>query len=50
MDRVFERRVERKRLDDGIEEENIGVWGMSKESVGIREFVRGCANGDEMGK
>lgn len=49
MHRVVEWRVERKSFDNGIEKENIGVWGMLKESIGIREFVRGGANGDEMG-
>lgn len=42
--------MERESFDDGIEKENIGVWGMLKESVGIRELVRGGANGDEMGE
>ncbi|KAJ1383490.1 hypothetical protein SESBI_43323 [Sesbania bispinosa] len=35
-------------FDDGVEEENVGVLGVGEDASGVRDLVKGGANGDNV--
>lgn len=50
MERFLRRSRDRVAFDHGIEQKDVGVLELTKDEVGIRHFVEGATDRDEMGE